>query len=135
MAHPALEYINTAVTLASFLVSQDLQATAENVRSFFRRNPSDLANKFEQTHELAFVAKLVIDPELLEELSGSVADAIGEEVDCYSKATTPQKKDACARKAEKSVCDSLNRIKDRNNDDLPTSDLYNAWESYRCERV
>jgi hypothetical protein len=134
MAHPALEYINTAATVAGFLISQDLKVTIENVRDFFRRNPSNLSTQFERPQELAFLQRLVIDPELLEELTGEVPGAIGAEIKCLKAARTHQAKDACGRRAEKSVCDALNRIQDRNHDDLPTEYLKDRWNSYRCVR-
>ena len=134
MAHPALEYINTAVAIAGFLISQDLKVTVENVRAYFRLNPSNLNTQFEKPQELDFLHKLIIDPGLLGDLTDDVSGAISDERHCLNVASIPQEKDACGRMAEKSVCDSLNRIMDRNKDDLPTDYLKGKWQSYRCVR-
>jgi hypothetical protein len=61
MTHPALEYINTAVSVAGFFVSRDLQVTVENVRNFSRDNINNLSADFEKPQEIAFLQKLVID--------------------------------------------------------------------------
>jgi hypothetical protein len=71
---------------------------------------------------------------LLEELKNQVSEAIDEEIKCLRAASTPQAKDRCDRRAEKNVCDALNRIKDRNNNELPTDELKNQWEAYGCVR-
>lgn len=135
MANEVLEYINTATAVAAFLISADLTATLQNVREYFRSHPSALSAQFEQPDEIAFVRALVIDRELLEALSDDVTGAIMAERDCLKRSSTPQEKDACGRRAEKRVCDSLNRIRDRNEDSLPTDFLNRRWRSYRCARA
>lgn len=135
MANDVLEYMNTAISLAAFLVSSDLKATVQDFRFYFEKYPSKLAAKFEAKKELEFVAQLIIDPTLLEELRGRVEGAIDDEVKCLRIAVKPQQMDACARKAERSVCNALNYIRERNEDELPTDFLKEKWRSYGCESI
>lgn len=135
MAHPALEYINTAVSLATFLISKELPATIDNIRSYFSTRKSIYAQKFQESQEIALVQKLVIDSDLLDTLKTKVKGAISDEADCVKKAKRPQENEACKRKAERNVCDHLNYIMDRNNGALPTDFLTDSWASYGCVRV
>lgn len=135
MESNVLEYINTAVAIATFLISNDLKATVENVRQYFAVQKEPLDSTFLQVDEIKFVAKLIIDDDLLRELSDLANGAIHRERNCLKKATDAQSRDACARRAEKDVCDLLNRILDRNQDELPTEELKKRWLSYRCARI
>ena len=131
--NPTLEYLNLAIALVAFLISNDLSVTVANIREYFRRNPNPLGVRFEQPQELALL-NLIIDKGLLDRLTDKVKDAIDDETNCIKNAKTGQEMDGCARKAEKAVCDSLNYIRDRNNEDLPTDYLNDSWSSYRCVR-
>ena len=135
MAHPALDYINTAVALATFFIAEDLRVSISNVRSFFRSKPSRLAPEFEKLDAIEFLTQLVIDEELLKELSGQVSGAIDDEKQCVKKAKSGSQMDACERRAERAVCNSLNYILNRNDDKLPTKYLQDKWTGYHCERV
>jgi hypothetical protein len=95
------------------------------------RFPNSLSLRFEQPQELALL-NLIIDKGLLDDFTDKVKDAIKEERNCIKKAKTGQELDACGRRAEKSVCNSLNYIRERNDDDLPTDYLNDAWKSYGC---
>lgn len=134
MAHPVLEYLNTAVALSTFLISSDLRATVENVKAYFRGNPSDLDVQFELPQEIALI-NLIIEKDLLDDLTKRVGDSITDERNCLQNARTGQEMDACGRRAEKSICNNLNYIKDRNDDDLPTDYLDDKWGSYGCVRA
>ena len=127
-----LDYIKTATAVATFLVSGRLEATVTNIRDYFRSRPSPLAATFEQPKEVAFVAKLVINPDLLDDLTQDVQGSITDYRDCLNASTRPQERDACDRRAERRVCETLNRIRDRNDDELPTDYLNDQWTSYRC---
>ncbi len=134
-AASVLAYIDTAVGVATFLVSERLPATVENIRAFFRRERLEPPTGFSPEEAQGLVALLVIDPDLLDDLTDKVRGAIDSYRSCLRKASRPQENDACDRRAERDVCDTLNRIKNRNKDNLPTDFLNNQWESYGCVRV
>ncbi len=133
MANPTLEYLNTAVTVAAFLISDDLKVTVENIRSYFEKFPNNYSKLFESEQERTLIA-LIIDEGLLDDLTEKINDAIEDERTCINQASTGQEYDACERRAEKKVCDPLNYIKDRNDEDLPTDYLNEKWKSYGCLR-
>lgn len=127
-----LDYIRTATTVATFLISQQLAATASNIRNYFRGHSEPLAPLFEQPEEVAFVGKLVIDRELLRGLTADVSESVKAYMDCLHHSRTPQERDGCDRRAERRVCETLNRIRARNQGQLPTDYLRHQWESYGC---
>lgn len=128
-----LEYIKTGVEVATFLLSERIPATVESVRRYFRRHPNPLASQFEREQEVRLLKNLVIDPGLLGDLREDVEKAIKTYRECLRKASRPPERDACDRRAERNVCEFLNRIRDRNNEELPDF-LQNEWVSYRCVR-
>lgn len=134
-AASVLAYIDTAVAVATFLVSERLPATVESIRSFFRREEREPPPGFSPDEAQGLVALLVIDPGLLGDLTGKVRGAIDSYRNCLRNALRTQENDACDRRAERDVCDALNRIRNRNKGDLPTDFLINQWDSYGCVRV
>ena len=81
-----------------------------------------------------FINLLVMDPDLLDSLEADVKDSETEYNKCLRNGKSPQERDACDKRAERRICETLNRIKDRNDDDLVTDYLRNRWKSYRCIR-
>lgn len=134
-AASALAYIDTAVAVATFLMSERLPATIENIRAFFRRTAREQPSAFTPEEGQGLVSLLIIDPELLRDLSDIVKRAIEKYRACLRAAARPQESDACDRRAERDICDALNRIRNRNNGDLPTDFLQNQWASYGCVRI
>ncbi|TAL82580.1 MAG: hypothetical protein EPN74_16900 [Rhodanobacter sp.] len=130
-----LAYIDTAVGVATFLMSERLPATVENIRSFFKREKRDPPPNFSPDEAQGLVALLIIDPDLLKDLSERVRKAIEAYRYCLRKAVRPQENDACDRRAERDICDTLNRIKSRNKGNLPTDILNNQWHSFGCVDV
>lgn len=134
-AASALAYIDTAVAVATFLFSERVPATLENIRSFFRRTNREPPPEFRPEEALQLVALLVIDPELLRDLGDIIKRAIDAYRVCLRAASRPQESDACDRRAERDICDALNRVRNRNNGVLPTEFLEDQWASYGCVRV
>lgn len=130
-----LAYIDTAVAVATFLVSERLPATIENIRFYFSHSRRDGPPSFNPTEAQNLIELLVIDPGLLNDLSERVGDAIESYRVCLREASRPQESAACDRRAEIAVCDALNRVRDRNNDVLPTDYLRDQWRSFGCVRV
>ena len=130
-----LSYIDIAIKVATFLVSERLPATVNNIMAYFSRNKTTPPAVFQAEEARGLVALLVIDPGLLDHLTGTVSAASQAYMTCLRDASTVQEKAACDRRAERDICDTLNRIRDRNADDLPTGYLRNQWTSYGCIRV
>ena len=127
-AASVLAYIDTAVGVATFLMSERLPATVESIRAFSRRERREPPAGFSPDEAQGLVALLVIDPGLLDDLTDRIRGAIDAYRSCLRKAERPQENDACDRRAERDVCDALNRIKNRNMGNLPTDFLNNQWE-------
>lgn len=131
-----LQYIDTAIGVATFLMSERLPVTIENIRSFFRRKKVEKPEIFDPEEAKDFVASLItIDPIILNVLNDKVKDAIASYADCLRQAISPQENAACDRRAERSVCDTLNRLMDRNIGVLPSDYLKNQWAAFGCVRV
>lgn len=130
-----LAYIDTAIGIATFLMSDRLPVTVNNIRNFFRVQRREPPEDFDIEDSAPLVALLVIDPGLLEVLEDKVKNAIATYKNCIKAASRPQEDAACDRKAERDVCDSLNRIMDKNDGELPTQFLKNQWRSFGCVRV
>ncbi|MEK6372732.1 MAG: hypothetical protein AABO58_08550 [Acidobacteriota bacterium] len=123
------------MAIATFLISEQLPVTIESIKRFFA--PRGIAPPADVTSPegVAFVNLLVIDPDLLDDLTEQTQDGVKRYRQCLKQASQPQERAACDRKAEKDVCDTLNRIKDRNEDQLPTNYLDKQWKSFGCVRV
>lgn len=134
-APSVLDYINTFVTVATFLISEQLPVTIESIRKFFE--PRGIAPPPDVTspQALKFINLLVIDQDLLDDLTDETREGVKRYANCLKMASTTQERAACDRRAEKDVCDTLNRIKDRNEGDLPTDYLDKQWRSFGCVRV
>jgi hypothetical protein len=130
-----LGYIDTAVKVATFLISERLPATVNNIKSFFTKKNEKQPTNFNPEDAKDFVALLVIDPELLGDLTKKVKKGLIDYRECLKKAVRRQESAACDSRAEQSVCDQLNRIMDKNEDVLPSEYLRNQWASFRCVRV
>jgi hypothetical protein len=128
-----LGYIDTAINVANFLISERLPVTVENIRAYFRGKSRP--ENFDPQEAASFVQLLVIDEDLLNDLTDKVKNGVNEYRDCLKKAVRPQESAACDRKAEITVCDTLNRVMDRNKDELPSDYLDNQWQSFSCVRV
>ena len=130
-----LEYVNTAIAVASFLTSERLPATIESIKSYFsRRRETEPSEGFSKEAK-DLIALLIIDPDLLKILEQKIRAALTGYRKCLISASTPQESDACDRTAERAICDTLNRIKNRNNGSLPGDFLSNQWNSFGCVRV
>ncbi len=134
-APSVLNYIDTAFGVATFLISERLPATIENIRAFFvgRRQEVPAGFRLEDVQQL--IALLIIDPDLLSDLMDSVRRAADEYRTCLRNVQRPQERAACDRRAERDICDTLNRVRDRNGGDIPTDYLNDQWNSYGCIRV
>lgn len=131
-----LQYVAAAVGVAKFLVSERLEATVSNIRAYFSQRNQEVPEDLDSTEGAALVALLVIDADLLSDLTRATHEGIYRYRECLKNADDDvRQRDACDRRGERDVCDTLNRIRDRNKDDLPTDFLREQWNSFRCVRV
>ncbi|MDH7447141.1 hypothetical protein [Aquimarina sp. 2201CG14-23] len=131
-----LKYIDTGIKVAEFLISERLSLTVENIRSYFDRKEVEKPSNFDPKEAKEFVGSLMkIDQRILDVISDNINDAIENYVLCLKDANGRQEKNACDIRAERAVCDSLNRIMDRNDDDLPSEYLKNQWKAFKCIRI
>ena len=127
-------FVGSACSIASFLISSDLRATAANVREFLSEVPAKFHDDLVSDEGLDLVNLLVIDQNLLDDLTDDVQNSETEYRKCLRKGKTPQQRDVCDRRAERRICETLNRIRDRNDDQIPTDYLRDRWTSYGCVR-
>ena len=131
-----LQYIDTGIKVAEFLISERLPLTINNIRSFFNRTEDEKPLYFDPNEVKDFVGSLMkIDSRILEVIGDNINDAIDNYAICLKSANGRQEKNACDIRAERAVCDSLNRIMDKNNDELPSEYLKSQWDSFRCIRI
>ena len=150
------DYIKTATAIATFLISERLEATVTNIRSYFGTNTSlatlgykrkrfnprlgysvttinSAAVQFEQLQEVAFIAKLLADPDLLNDLVKDADRSIIDFRDCLEGYVWPQERDPCYYRAQDRVCEILTRISPEDADELPTDFLKDQWADCRCQ--
>lgn len=125
-------FLASASTIASLLISADLKVTVRNVREFLSRVPREFREDLSSEEGIELINLMVIDPDLLGDLTGEVQKSERDYRRCLRKGKTPQERDRCDRRAERAICEALNRIRDRNDNDIPTEFLKKRWESYRC---
>ena len=133
-AASALEYIDTAIGLATVLMSDRLAATEENIEACLRREESGPPPEFSPDEAQAFVALLVIEPDLLYDLTTLVHKAKDTHNLCMEKAALAHEWEDCARQTGRSICEILNHIRNRNEGKLPTGALTDQWESFGCRQ-
>jgi hypothetical protein len=131
-----LKYMDTAIKVAQFLLSDNLKATVQNIRGYFQKSDTPVPEGFEPDKALNLISALtIIDPRILGVLRDQVDRAIAEYATCLQRSTTPQERDACDRRSERTVCEALNRLMDRNGGYLPHDEYLEAqWNSYGCIR-
>ncbi len=128
-------FLGSVASIASLLISLGRkEITLETIEEFREQIPQKYWKDLTSEEGLGLIALLVIDSDLLDDLTQDVQSAQGEYRRCLKRAQTSTARDACDRRAERRICETLNRIKDRNNDKLPTDFLRNTWTSYRCMR-
>jgi hypothetical protein len=127
-------FVVSACNIASFLISSGLRATATNVQEFFAEVPTKFHDDLVSDDGLELINLLVIDQDLLDDLIDDLRNSETEYRKCLRKGKTPQQRDACDRRAERRICETLNRIQDKNKDQLPTDCLRGRWTSYQCVR-
>lgn len=129
-----LSYIDTAISIATFFMSEKIPVTIDNIRSYFGRRDQEIPAYFDIEDANNLIQNLIIHPEILEVLQFKVKDALTIYKQCLLKAKKQQENHACDVRAEREVCDILNRILDRNNNKLPSKILQNHWVSFGCVR-
>lgn len=125
-------FVSSSCSIASFLISSDLRSTIENVRKFLSEVPAKYHRELTTPEGVDWIGLLVIDPDLLDDLVERVRTSEKEYRECIRSSSSAQERDSCDRRAQRNVCETLNRIRDRNQDVLPTDFLRKRWESYRC---
>ena len=75
---------------------------------------------------------LIIDQGLLDDIRKIIDGCIARYRGMLKKASNRAQADQADKSAERCVCDALNRIKRRNNGQLPPGSFQNWWKSYRC---
>jgi hypothetical protein len=131
-----LKYIDTAIKVAQFLISSDLRATVQNIGGYFERTDTVAPDGFEPDKAQNLISALtIIDPRILSVLRDQVDRAISKYATCLQRSITSQERDACDRRCERAVCETLNRLMDRNGGGLPHDEYLEAqWMSFGCIR-
>ena len=127
-------FISSACSIASFLISSDLKATTQTVRGFLSKIPENYRDDISSEEGLKLVNLLIIDPELLDDLTDDVHNYEKDYRRCLRRGKSPQERDRCDRRAERGICETLNRIMDKNEEEIPTEYLRTRWSSHRCVR-
>lgn len=128
-------FLGSAASIASLLISLGRkEVTLETIREFREQIPEKYWQDLTSEEGLRLITLLVIDPDLLDDLTRDVQSAQSEYRRCLKIAQTSTARDGCDRRVERRICETLNRIMDRNEDKLPTDFLENTWTSYRCVR-
>lgn len=132
-AASVLEYIDTAIGLATFLMSDRLAATEENMETYFQLEKSERPPEFGLAEAQPFVALLVIEPDLLFDITTIIHKAKDANKLCMEKAALESESENCDSEVANSICDVLNHIKNRNEGSLPTGILSNLWKLFSCK--
>ena len=125
-----LSIVATAVSVAKFLVSERLAVTVTNIRAYFRDTPPP--PPLTEPQAVGLINLLVIDPGLLDILDKQTRDAIASYGNCLKAATSTGQRFACDRRAQQDVCETLDRIRQRNAGEIPTNYLKQQWQSFNC---
>ncbi len=137
----ALQLFAAACSIASYLKDNGLDVELINIRSAIQNTDAGSASNetiriLESVDSITLINLLVIDPELLKTLRGLVDDAQKDHSTCMSNAgKSIAERDKCDILAQRDICDLLNRIRDRNDDELPVAELMNLWTSWKCVRI
>ena len=130
-----INLLGSAASIASLLISVNREVvTPETIEEFREQIPQKYWKDLTSKEGLGLIALLVVDPDLLDDLTQDVQSAESEYRRCLKRAKTPTARDACDRRGERRICETLNRIMDRNDDKLPTDFLRDTWTSYKCAR-
>ena len=78
------------------------------------------------------IGVLIIDQGLLGDIQKIIDGCIQRYRMNLKKASSRADADLADRSAERCVCDALNRIKRRNNGQLPSGEFQKWWKSFRC---
>jgi hypothetical protein len=131
-----LKYMDTAIKVTQFLLSDNLKATVQNIRGYFQKSDTAVPEGFVPEKAINLISALsIIDARILGVLRGQIERAISEYATCLQNSSTQQERDARDRRSERAVCEALNRLMDRNGGYLPKDEfLENQWVSFGCIR-
>jgi len=128
-------FLGSATSIASFLISLGRKEVTQETIGVYREHiPEEYWKDLSSREGLDLINLLIIDSDLLEDLTGDVQSHKREYRRCLRKAQIPTERDACDRQVERGICETLNRIMDRNGGKLPTNFLEDTWISYACVR-
>ena len=130
-----LGYIDSVIGIATFLLSKDIPVSITNIRSYFEKKNKEIPEYFDFDDSEEFIKALIIHPDILVVLRDKVKKALKDYKKCLKKARRQQENHACDVRAEREICEILNRILDRNENKLPSEILKNQWISFGCVRI
>ena len=126
-----------SLEIAKFLTSDGLRATVSSIRDFFstsrgQRIPPEVQTVFLTDEGIAFIGTLMtISQPILDYVTEEIEQAEADYVTCLRSSTTPGQRNKCDRDAEKYICETLDRAKNRNGGVLP--DPFDpVWTRYGC---
>jgi len=128
--------IGSVCSIASYLSSINQEASSNNINDYISDIPEKYREDIISDEGIAFINLLIIDNELLNDLIKDVQVSENAYRDCLriARGQRSQVRDGCDRKAERLICETLNRVMDRNDSVLPTEFLKARWISYQCAR-
>lgn len=126
-----------SLEIAKFLTSSGLRATVASIRDFFatpraRQIAPEVQTIFLTDEGIAFVGTLMtIGQPILDYVTEEIERAEAGYVACLRSSTTPGQRNKCDRDAEKLICETLDRAKNRNGGVLPAP-FEPVWTRYGC---
>ncbi|WP_143738382.1 hypothetical protein [Erythrobacter colymbi] len=133
-----LSILGSLASIASLAQQIGLSATSDgrpDVSDFIRRVRASLTpaqrNALSIKGADEIVGVLIIDPGLLKEIRKQIEGCIERYKKAMSHPSQAERSVADTR-AERCVCEFLNKIKRRNDGELPAGQFRDWWKSYRC---
>lgn len=134
-----LAIIGSLASIASLAIQLGVPVTTEgqaDTRGILARIRDRLTPEQKRTLEIPgaveIVGILIIDSDLLDTIQTNIEQCIQRYRLAIRTISKRGASDVVDRQAERCVCDALNRIKRRNNGNLPAGSFENWWQSYRC---
>lgn len=134
-----LAIIGSLASIASLAIQLGVPVTTEgqpDTRGILARIRDRLTPEQQRTLDIPgavdIIGVLIIDSDLLDTIQRNIEQCIQRYKSAIRTASTRAASDVVDRQAERCVCDALNRIKRRNNGNLPPGPFENWWHSYRC---
>lgn len=123
-AQIALTELASMASLASLMMTRGVTNTRGVRRSKKDASPEMMAN--------ASTLSSVINPRILNGYRKKIEEALHRWENEMSESDDDNEIHAIEARAERAICDFLNRIRNRNKGKLPNKKLQDMWDSFKC---